>query len=763
LRIMITKNMIVILLAMAVAAYGAAGAFYAGAQVQTAAQEAEITVNGQARPGSEINVSGSDFAANSDVSIYVMSSTRADLSNASAFIMQETSANETSTTTATEPRSGGLLDDALNALENLLDMNGGNVTSSANQGSLLVALEQPASGTISLECNDEEIAEADLDDTNLASLAASSGTYNECSISISDGNTTEIGEIGDLTINPDPDASYESSEVATVTADAQGSFAQSVTVPEVDQGQYAILAVSAEGNVAVSELAITLQPEAETTSPNVTSAVNETATFPDGNTMVAQNQTAANETGTSAEASVRVDEANAEPGEPLPISGEGFQPNAPVQIFINNVQITNIVTNIEGSFNTVVIVPTTVNAGNAEVVVKTGQINIVRPLVINTPSGQNEGPATVRFTAVSATDNAQALRGAPFTVFDASSGQMVDSGKTPRAIELEAGIYSVFYSDFRDFNFRSAEPGIWMDTPGGGSGLITVREGRNATVTAMYSEEPAPPAPPRESVNSLTLRAEDTDGETIEGMFVTVYDANTGKKIEQGFTELTVEDLPPGTYPIFFANFANLDFVSASPGSWIQTPFGGAGLVTIPDDGEDHDITVTAVYDRTTAVAEEQFNIQAPLDIRGNIFTITSNQTRPEGPFVISGSFALRVSDEDPLRASLSAYVVSAREDSNENVDLESQRSRDHDTFQIVDFKPRVARPVGLDSYLVSGTADLLLDGNMYSNDERIEVMVRGGEEMTPTNVEIEFQGDHRYSAAHRLETLFGAVASGFQ
>jgi hypothetical protein len=42
----------------------------------------------------------------------------------------------------------------------------------------------------------------------------------------------------------------------------------------------------------------------------------------------------------------------------------------------------------------------------------------------------------------------------------------------------------------------------------------------------------------------------------------------------------------------------------------------------------------------------------------------------------------------------------------------------------------------------------------MYSNDERIEVMVRGGggeeEELTPTNVEIEFQGDHRYSAANR-------------
>ena len=64
--------------------------------------------------------------------------------------------------------------------------------------------------------------------------------------------------------------------------------------------------------------------------------------------------------------------------------------------------------------------------------------------------------------------------------------------------------------------------------------------------------------------------------------------------------------------------------------------------MTIPDDSEDHNIVVTAEYNRTTIV-EEQFNIQAPLDLEGDIFSITSNQTRPEGPFVMSGSFALRV------------------------------------------------------------------------------------------------------------------------
>ncbi|MBV7591667.1 hypothetical protein KVQ90_24735, partial [Escherichia coli] len=119
-----------------------------------------------------------------------------------------------------------------------------------------------------------------------------------------------------------------------------------------------------------------------------------------------------------------------------------------------------------------------------------------------------------------------------------------------------------------------------------------------------------------------------------------------------------------GTYPVFFANFEDLEFVSASPGMWIQTPFGGVGLVSIPDDGEDHNIVVTAEYNRTTVVEEDQFNIQAPLDLEGNIFTITSNQTRPEGPFVMSGTFALRVSDEEPVSATLSAFFMSSREDS---------------------------------------------------------------------------------------------------
>ncbi|MDP9462322.1 MAG: PKD domain-containing protein, partial [Thermoproteota archaeon] len=507
--------------------------------------------------------------------------------------------------------------------------------------------------------------------------------------------------------------------------------------------------------------------EDQTASDNIEITVEEAATEEGGEeaaTTTVQNQTQNNQTETGEEEpTVQLDETSAEPGSPLAISGEGFQPNIPIQIFINNIQITNVITNVEGSFNTVVIVPTTVTTGSAQVVVRTEQTNIIQNVNIIQLDATTEGPSTLRLTAVSATDNGEALRDAPVTIIDTSSGEVIETGRTPIDIELPEGTYSIFYSDFERFEFESAEPGRWVDTLDGGSGLITIREGRNTTVTALYSEQPAPPPPPpRVTDNSLTLRAQDTQGNLIQDMFVTIYNAEARERIEQGFTEFRVDDLPPGTYPIFFSNFEDLVFLSASPGTWIQTPFGGVGLVTIPDDDEDHNIVVTAEYNRTTIV-EEQFNIQAPLDLEGDIFSITSNQTRPEGPFVMSGSFALRVSDEEPVSATLSAYFMSAREDSNENVDLESQRSRDHDTFQIVDLKPRVARPIGLNSYVVSGTADLLLNGDMYSNDERIVVIVRGGEELTPTNVEIDFRGDQRYSAANRLDTLYGVVSSGFQ
>src|SRR5918997_88566 len=875
----ITAILAVVLL---LSASGTVGSFYlVSSQGQTITDPAELTLSeSEASPGSVIEVEGINFGANSQVSIYFMSAEEADLTDGSAFILQGIDPNQ-STITTTEPEDTSAFFDAdsdvPHTLGDLLD------TTSISEHNLLVVLEEgvPVNGTMSLECEDENIAQGAINGT-IGTFGVSPGTYSECSLSISDADITDTGEIEEPVVVSDSEEDYENSLVTTETADEEGTLESSVTVPNVEGGEYAMLAVGNNRITAVSALSVTdaefvTGPAADTSVANATEGIimNETITpapeeedeeelveeestelltvgiisnstegvapatfefqanltggtepyvinwdFGDGSeesdeqtvlhtfeeagtyevtltatdtddqeesdsieisveeapaevveeggeatTTTVQNQTQNNQTGTAGEEepTVQLDETSAEPGSPLAISGGGFQPDTPIQIFINNVQITNVLTNVEGSFNTVVIVPTTVAAGSAQVVVRTEQTTIVQNVNIIQLDGGTEVPSTLRLTAVSATDNGEALPNAPVTVFDASSGEVVERGRTPMDIELQEGTYSIFYSDFGRFEFESAEPGRWIDTPDGGSGLITIREGRNTTVTALYSEQPAPPPPPRVTDNSITLRAQDTQGNQIQGMFVTVYNAEAAEKIEQGFTELGVDDLPPGTYPVFFANFEDLEFLSASPGTWIQTPFGGVGLVSIPDDGEDHNIVVSAEYNRTTVVEEDQFNIQAPLDLEGNIFTITSNQTRPEGPFVMSGTFALRVSDEEPVSATLSAFFMSAREDSNENVELESQKSRDHDTFQIMDLKPRVARPIGLNSYVVSGTADLLLNGDMYSNDERIVVIVRGGEELTPTNVEIDFRGDQRYSAANRLDTLYGVVSSGFQ
>ena len=882
---MITKPITAILAAaLLVSTSGTVSSFYfvsSQGQTTTTTEPAELTLSeSEASPGSIVEVEGSDFGANSQVSIYFMSSEEVDLTDGSAFILQGIDANQTTTTA---PEGTSIFFDvdntALHTLGDLLELSTaqvGNATTttttnatttatnatSISERNLLVALEDGGlvNGTMSLECEGEIIAQGRINGT-IGTFGANPGTYNECTISISDGDITDTGEIDELMVVSDSEEDYVNSLVTSETANEEGTFVSSVTVPNVEGGEYAILAVADDARTAVSALSVTVAETVTEPAANATEdIVNETITqvpgeeelaeeistelltaeiisngtqgvapatfefqanltggtepytyvwdFDDDSeesdeqtvshtfeeagtynitltvtdsedqtasdsieitveeaaTTTVQNQTQNNQTETGEEEpTVQLDETSAEPGSPLAISGEGFEPNIPIQIFINNIQITNVITNVEGSFNTVVIVPTTVTTGSAQVVVRTEQTNIIQNVNIIQLDATTEGPSTLRLTAVSATDNGEALRDAPVTIIDTSSGEVIETGRTPIDIELPEGTYSIFYSDFERFEFESAEPGRWVDTLDGGSGLITIREGRNTTVTALYSEQPAPPPPPpRVTDNSLTLRAQDTQGNLIQDMFVTIYNAEARERIEQGFTEFRVDDLPPGTYPIFFSNFEDLVFLSASPGTWIQTPFGGVGLVTIPDDSEDHNVVVTAEYNRTTIV-QERFNIQAPLDLEGDIFSITSNQTRPEGPFVMSGSFALRVSDEEPVSATLSAYFMSAREDSNENVDLESQRSRDHDTFQIVDLKPRVARPIGLNSYVVSGTADLLLNGDMYSNDERIVVIVRGGEELTPTNVEIDFRGDQRYSAANRLDTLYGVVSSGFQ
>ncbi|MFL6484059.1 MAG: hypothetical protein ACJ70Z_05015 [Nitrososphaera sp.] len=802
---MTSKPVIAILaVVLIISSSGTVGSFYfVSSQGQTTAEPPEIILSGDedASPGSVVGLEGTNFGADSPVSIYFMSAEPVDLDDGTAFILQGVDLNQ-NTTAGLEGNNNTFFDtagDTVNTLGRLLesstdqgdnDTTGTAITtnmSSISDRNLLIVLQDvpPVNGTMSLECGDVNITQGRINGT-IGAFRASPGTYNECLISISDGDITNTGEIDELTIASDSVEALENSLVTSEATNEEGTFESSVTVPDVEEGGYAILAVADDGRMAISELSVVVpesvtEPSVNASSSNATEGiVNETTpSAPEEEegvegenattttTTPVQNQTQDNQTDTSEEGqqqpTVQLDETSAEPGSPLAIRGEGFQPGKPIQILINNVPITNVLADVEGSFKTVVVVPTTAVAGSAQVVVRSETTNIIEPVSIIQSEGGTRGPSTLSLSAVSTTDNGDALRNAPVTIFDARSGEVIERSRTPVDVELQEGTYSIFYSDFGRFEFESAEPGTWIDTPDGGSGLITIREGRNSTVTALYSERPTPPSPPpRVTDNSITLRAQDTQGNLIPSMFVTVYDIQAAEKIDQGFTELRVDDLPPGTYPVYFANFEDLEFLSTSTGTWTQTPFGGIGLVTIPNDGEDHDVAVTAEYNRSTIV-QEQFNIQAPLNLEGDIFTITSNQTRPEGPYVISGSFALRVNDEEPVSATLSAYFMSTREDSNENVDLQLQRSRDHDTLQILDLKPRIARPIGPNSYVVSGTADLLLNGDMYSNDERVNVIVRGGDELTPTNIEIDFRGDQRSSAANRLDTLYGAVSSGFQ
>jgi hypothetical protein len=756
--------------AVLVIASGITGSFYfAGAQVQrqSSSDGPQISLDneGAVELGSSTTVSGGGFDPDAELSLYLKPAVIANFTDSEWVILQRSEGQ----TIETDGDGRNLLSDAFDTLRGLLDMQAENQSLDTNStGRLFVVPDgEFTNGEVTLECDDQEIASGNPDsNSSYFSLEAIAGEYRECSLTTSDEDgIVDSASLGRMKIVSNPDEEFNESPAATVRSDNAGDFSAAVTISKIESGQYAFLAIANDGKqTAVSEV-FTAAENTATQSQDADN--NETATQNDGipssaaeNTTSQQpNETpASNDTG---EAEVQVDQ-EVEQGSPLAIQGDGFEPNTPVQVFINDIQITNVITNIEGSFNSVVIVPTVVSNGNAEVVVKTEQTNVVRNVQVIPQDNENTGPASIRFSAISAADDARRLEGAPVTIFDTRTGKLVESDRTPFTLQLEKGKYSVFYSDFRDFEFESARPGTWIDTPGGGSGLLTVREGKNATVTATYNEVPSPP-PQTPATSTIVLRAQDTDGNALEGMFVSVYDAETGDTVEQGFTELRISDLSAGTFPVFFANFGQRTFVSATPGSWVQTPYGGAGLVVIPADGTSHEVAVTATYDQTTAVAEDQSDIQAPLDLRGHVFSITSNETRPEGPFVISGTMTLTVESEDPARATLTASLMSAREDSNQNVDLDSQRSRDHDTFHIVDFKTENAAPTGLTSYIVTGTADLLLNGDMYSNDEDVQVIVRGGEELTPTIVEIQFQGEHRYSAANRLETLHAVVTDGFQ
>src|SRR5829696_660631 len=564
---MTSKPVITSILAVTLllSASGTIGSFYfVSSQGQTTTEPTELTLSeSEASPGSVIEVEGINFGANSQVSIYFMSAEEADLTDGSAFILQGIDANQSTTIEPEDTSTFFDADgDALHTLGDLLELStdqGGNDTTittdttSISEQNLLVVLEEGTlvNGTMSLECEDVNIAQGRINGT-VGTFGVSPGTYNECSISISDADITDTAEIEEPIVVSDSEEDYENSLVISETANEEGTFESSVTVPNVEEGEYAILAVADDRRTAVSALSVTVAETVTEPAANATEGImNETiilapeeeelaeeestelltvgiisngtesvvpATFEfqanltggtepytyiwnfgDGSeesdeqtvlhtfeeagtynvtlaatdtdnqnafdsieisveelaeegggeaaTTTVQNQTQNNQTDIGEEEPiVQLDETSAEPGSPLAISGEGFQSDTLIQIFINNVQITNVITNVEGSFNTVVIVPTTVAAGSAQVVIRTEQTNIIQNVNIIQLDGRTEGPSTLSLTAVSATDNGEALRNAPVTVFDAISGEVIETGRTPMDIELQEGTYSIFYS-----------------------------------------------------------------------------------------------------------------------------------------------------------------------------------------------------------------------------------------------------------------------------------------------------------------------------
>src|ERR687891_771925 len=274
----------ILAVALLLSASGTVGSIYfVSSQGQTTIEPAELTLSeSEASPGSVIEVEGINFGANSQISIYFMSAEEADLTDGSAFVLQGIDANQ-STTTTTEPEgTSAFFDadgDALHTLGNLLD------TTSVSEHNLLVVLEErvPVNGTISLECEDENIAQGLINGT-IGTFGASPGTYNECSISISDDDDiTDTGEIEELVVVSDSEEDYENSLVASETANEEGTFGSSVTVPNVEGGEYAILAVADDRRTAVSALSVTVaesitEPAADTSAANATEGIlmNET-------------------------------------------------------------------------------------------------------------------------------------------------------------------------------------------------------------------------------------------------------------------------------------------------------------------------------------------------------------------------------------------------------------------------------------------------------------------------------------------------------
>src|ERR671911_1165170 len=273
---MIAKPITAILaVALLLSSLGTVGSFYfVSSQGQTTTEPPELTLSeSEASPGSVIEVEAINFGANSQVSIYFMSAEEADLTDGSAFVLQGIDANQSTTT---EPEGTSTFfdadGDALHTLGDLLD------TTSISEHNLLVVLEEGAlvNGIMSLECEDVNIAQGRINGTT-GTFGASPGTYNECSISISDDDITDTGEIEELVVVSDSEEDYENSLVTSETANEEGTFESSVTVPNVEGGEYAILAVANDRRTALSALSVTVAESVTEPAANATEGImNET-------------------------------------------------------------------------------------------------------------------------------------------------------------------------------------------------------------------------------------------------------------------------------------------------------------------------------------------------------------------------------------------------------------------------------------------------------------------------------------------------------
>src|SRR5215212_9809671 len=184
---MMAKPIIAILaVALLLSSLGTVGSFYfVSSQGQTTTEPPELTLSEtEALPGSVIEVEGINFGANSQVSIYFMSAEEADLTDGSAFVLQGIDANQ-STTTEPEGTNTFFDADALHTLGDLLELStdqGGNdttdTTTSISEHNLLVVLEEgaPVNGTMSLECEDVNIAQGRINGT-VGTFGVSPGTY----------------------------------------------------------------------------------------------------------------------------------------------------------------------------------------------------------------------------------------------------------------------------------------------------------------------------------------------------------------------------------------------------------------------------------------------------------------------------------------------------------------------------------------------------------------------------------------------------------